>query len=76
MLRVPPPLSPLHITGVRQVLSFLDQSKSTYCTPFAKLCKEVFTAREEANDNVLFLSPLEEHLADLLSTGRFYYFFK
>ena len=61
---------------VRQVLSFLDQSKSTYCTPFAKLCKEVFTAREEANDNVLFLSPLEEHLADLLSTGRFYYFFK
>jgi dynein heavy chain, axonemal len=54
---------------VRQVLSFLDQSKSTYCTPFAKLCKEVFTAREEANDNVLFLSPLEEHLNELLSTG-------
>ena len=54
---------------VRQVLSFLDQSKSTYCTPFAKLCKEVFTAREEANDNVLFLSPLSEHMEDLLSTG-------
>jgi dynein heavy chain len=54
---------------VRQVLSFLDQSKSTYCTPFAKLCKEVFTAREEANDNVLFLTPLEEHLNELLSTA-------
>ena len=28
----------------------LDQSKSTYCTPFAKLCKEVFTSQQEAND--------------------------
>ena len=34
---------------VRQVLAFLDQSKSTYCTPFAKLCREVFTAREEVS---------------------------
>jgi len=44
---------------VRKVLRFLDLSKSTYCTPFAKLCKEVFTARIEANDNVKYLSTLE-----------------
>ena len=37
---------------VRQVLAFLDQSKSTYCTPFAKLCREVFTAREEVSTPV------------------------
>ena len=44
---------------IRRVLQFLDQAKSTYCTPFAKLCKEVFTARLEANDNVKYLRTLE-----------------
>lgn len=34
---------------IRRVLQFLDMSKSTYCQPFAKLCKEVFAARLEAN---------------------------
>jgi dynein heavy chain len=42
------------------VLRALDQSKSTYCTTFARLCKEVFTARLEANDNMKYLRTLEE----------------
>ena len=44
---------------VRRVLKFLDQSKSTYCSPFAKLCKDVFQARLEANDNVRYLQTLK-----------------
>ena len=44
---------------IRRVLKFLDVSKSTYCNPFAKLCKEVYTARLEANDNVRYLRALE-----------------
>ena len=51
---------------VRKVLRFLDLSKSTYCTPFAKLCKEVFTARIEANDNVKYLSTLDPWFAKLV----------
>ena len=45
---------------VRMVLRFLDMSKSTYCTPFANLCREVFTARYEANDNIKFLNTLAD----------------
>ncbi|EQC33295.1 hypothetical protein SDRG_09276 [Saprolegnia diclina VS20] len=45
---------------VRKILTALDRSKSTYCTPFARLCKEVFTARIEANDNTKYLRTLEE----------------
>ena len=44
---------------IRRVLRALDQSKSTYCTTFARLCKEVFTARIEANDNTKYLRTLE-----------------
>ncbi|GBG27447.1 Dynein heavy chain 17, axonemal [Hondaea fermentalgiana] len=44
---------------IRKVLRVLDSSKSTYCNPFAKLCKEVFSARIEANDNVRYLAMLE-----------------
>jgi len=29
----------------------LEQAKSTYTSTFHRLCKEVFTARLEANDN-------------------------
>ena len=43
---------------IRNVLHILDQSQSTYNIPFAKLCKEVFQARDEANDNARFLLPL------------------
>ncbi|RQM21208.1 hypothetical protein B5M09_003796 [Aphanomyces astaci] len=48
----------LQSDSIRKVLQYLDVSKSTYNIPFAKLCKEVFHARAEANDNVLFLAPL------------------
>eukprot|EP00605_Chrysophyceae_sp_TOSAG23-4_P001019 GSChrysophyteH1.ASY1.ANO1.1120.1 assembled CDS len=43
---------------VRRVLKILDRSKSTYNAPFAKLCKEVFHARAEANNIVKYLRPL------------------
>jgi len=43
---------------VRRVLKVLDKSKSTYNAPFAKLCKEVFHARAEANNIVKYLKPL------------------
>jgi dynein heavy chain len=45
---------------IRRVLRALDQSKSTYCTTFARLCREVFTTRMEANDNTKYLRTLEE----------------
>jgi dynein heavy chain len=48
----------LQSENIRKVLHYLDLRKSTYNVPFAKLCKEVFIARAEANDNVLFLAPL------------------
>lgn len=44
--------------SIRKVLYYLDQSKSTYNLPFAKLCKEVFRARDEANNNTTYLKPL------------------
>eukprot|EP01038_Epipyxis_sp_PR26KG_P005405 gene5405-7492_t len=43
---------------IRRVLKVLDKSKSTYNAPFAKLCKEVFHARAEANNIVKYLKPL------------------
>ncbi|CAM9107555.1 unnamed protein product [Discosporangium mesarthrocarpum] len=54
--------------SIRRVLRALDQSKSTYCTTFARLCKEVFTARLEANDNMKYLRTLEDWF-DKLNTG-------
>jgi len=56
---------------IRRVLQFLDMSKSTYCTPFAKLCKEVFAARLEANDNVKYLRTLESWFGRLNSADDF-----
>lgn len=57
---------------IRKVLRVLDASKSTYCNPFAKLCKEVFSARIEANDNVRYLVMLEPWIEKLLSrNGEF-----
>ena len=49
----------LQSTAVRQVLKFLDKAKSTYNAPFAKLCKEVFSARAEAVDCLRFVATLE-----------------
>lgn len=46
-------------------------SKSTYCQPFAKLCKEVFAARLEANDNCKYLRTLEQWFKRLNSSDDF-----
>lgn len=56
---------------IRRVLRALDQSKSTYCTTFARLCKEVFTARMEANDNTKYLRTLDKWFKDLNSEDHF-----
>ena len=50
---------------VRKVLRCLDKAQSTYNAPFAKLCKELFHARAEANDNVKFLAPLRKWVEQL-----------
>lgn len=50
---------------IRKVLRHLDSSKSTYCAPFAKLCKEVFEQRSEANDNVRFLNSMTDLVRSL-----------
>lgn len=65
-----------------QVLRALDQSKSTYCTTFARLCKEVFTARLEANDNMKYLRTLEDWFRRLneevrwIDNNKYYAFFQ
>jgi dynein heavy chain len=56
---------------VRRVLTILDKSKSTYNTPFAKLCKEVFHARAEANNIVRYLRPLVGWLEGLENETEF-----
>ena len=50
----------LQSPSTRRVLKALDQAKSTYCTTFARLCKEVYAARLEANDNMKNLKTLEK----------------
>ena len=49
----------------------MDANKSTYCTPFAKLCKEVFSARQEANDNVKYLNTLHDWFEQLNTVDEF-----
>jgi len=55
----------LQSAKVRRVLKVLDRSKSTYNAPFAKLCKEVFHARAEANNINKYLRPLISWLEGL-----------
>ena len=55
----------LQSVRVRKVLRCLDKAQSTYNAPFAKLCKELFHARAEANDNVKFLAPLRKWVEQL-----------
>ncbi|KAK1747720.1 hypothetical protein QTG54_001683 [Skeletonema marinoi] len=50
---------------IRRILRVLDEAQSTYCTAFARLCKEVYSARLEANDNVRHLRPLEKWINKL-----------
>jgi hypothetical protein len=61
----------LQSTRIRKVLQFLESAKSTYCLPFARLCKEVFAARLEANDNVKYLRTLESWFSRLNSSDDF-----
>lgn len=61
----------LESDNIKKVLIILDQAKSTYCTPFMKLIKEVAAAREETNDNVKFLRPLEPWLTKLAKPTDF-----
>lgn len=56
---------------VRRVLKVLDKAKSTYNAPFAKLCKEVFHARAEANNIVKYFQPLVAWFEGLENEGEF-----
>ena len=56
---------------IGRVLRTLDQANSTYCSSFADLCKDVYTARLEANDNVKFLGMLEDLLEKLTTNDDF-----
>lgn len=44
---------------MRKVLLFLDRVKSTYNPKFATLCRVLFEARREANENCKYLAPLK-----------------
>ncbi|KAF4665135.1 hypothetical protein FOL47_004778 [Perkinsus chesapeaki] len=57
----------LQAADLRKVLSVLEDNKSTYVEPFKKLQNEVEEARDEANDNVKFLSSLTKHFQKLAS---------
>lgn len=50
---------------VRKVMKVLDLTKSTYCSPFNRLCKEVAAACDEANDNTKYLATLKDELQKL-----------
>ena len=50
---------------IRKVLKVLDLTKSTYCAPFNRLCKEVAAACDEANDNKKYLATLKPELEKL-----------
>ncbi|KAH8088652.1 dynein light chain binding protein [Aureococcus anophagefferens] len=56
---------------IRRVLRALDLAKSTYCTTFSRLCKEVYTARLESNDNMKYLRTLEFWFGRLNSEDDF-----
>ena len=56
---------------IRRVLKALDAAKSTYCATFARLCKDVFSARLEANDNMKYLRTLEDWFEKLNTEGDF-----
>jgi dynein heavy chain len=50
---------------IRKVMKVLDLTKSTYCSPFNRLMKEVAAACEEANDNTKYLATLKTALQKL-----------
>eukprot|EP00227_Mantoniella_beaufortii_P011774 CAMPEP_0197579874 /NCGR_PEP_ID=MMETSP1326-20131121/3768_1 /TAXON_ID=1155430 /ORGANISM="Genus nov. species nov., Strain RCC2288" /LENGTH=4505 /DNA_ID=CAMNT_0043143449 /DNA_START=243 /DNA_END=13760 /DNA_ORIENTATION=+ len=56
---------------IRKVVKVLEVSKSSYYPAFHRLCKEVAAARVEANDNVLFLKPLDRYFQKLNLADEF-----
>jgi dynein heavy chain len=65
--------SQLQYEGVKKVLKFLEQNKSTYTNPFSKLQREVDYAREDANDNVKFLTTLHTLFTNLTNESADFY---
>jgi dynein heavy chain len=57
----------LNSTKIRKVLNVLEMSKSTYYPAFDRLCREVYHARAEANDNLVYLRPAERYFSQLLT---------
>ena len=49
----------LHSESVRRILHFLDGCASPLCAPFARQCRDLLEAGQEAADNVRFLGTLE-----------------
>ena len=56
---------------LRRVLQYLDTNASTFCEPFAKLCKDVFAARGEAKDNAKFLATVETYVRSINDNSDF-----
>jgi len=56
---------------IRKVVKVLEVTKSTYFPSFKRLCKEVSTARVEANNNVNFLNPLVRSFERLNMSDEF-----
>ena len=50
---------------IRKVVKVLDMTQSSYFPAFKRLCSEVGKSRIEANDNVLFLKPLDPYFQKL-----------
>ena len=56
---------------IRKVVKVLEMTKSSYFPAFQRLCEEVAHARVEANDNVLFLKPLDKYFQKLNLADEF-----
>lgn len=52
-----------------RILFSLDQANSTYCLPFAQICKDVRNALLEASENVKLLSALEDLYSVLVNVN-------
>lgn len=59
----------LQSENICRVLFSLDQANSTYCLPFAEICKDVRSALFEANENVKMLSAFEDLFNNLVNVN-------
>eukprot|EP00736_Rhodelphis_marinus_P010572 Rmarinus@m.9666 len=64
--------SQLESPQVQKLFRILDLAKSTYLPAFQRLIRDVNLAREEANDNNVFLSPLEQYFDKIISEDGLY----